>query len=110
MSLTYPHNPTGVMIDEVTLKKVVDLVERKGTYLMIDETYRDMSFVPLLPVAAAISRVISVSSMSSRMDSRDQDGLDHQQGFRVNGNFLAAKNRSLLPIQSLMKKSPFNIC
>lgn len=65
VSLTYPHNPTGVMIDEVTLKKVVDLVERKGTYLMIDETYRDMSFVPLLPVAATLSpRVISVSSMS----------------------------------------------
>ena len=65
VSLTYPHNPTGVMIDEATLIKVIDLIERKGTYLLMDETYRDMSFVPQVPVAATLSeRVISVSSMS----------------------------------------------
>jgi len=65
VSLTYPHNPTGVMIDKSTLKKIVDLVEQKSTFLLIDETYRDMCFVDPLPVAATLSdRVISVSSMS----------------------------------------------
>ena len=65
VSLTYPHNPTGMMIDEGTLRKVIKLVERKGTYLLMDETYRDMSFVKQLPVAATLSdKVISVSSMS----------------------------------------------
>jgi len=65
VSLTYPHNPTGVMIDEPTLRKIIRMVEMKNTYLLLDETYREMSFVPKLPVAAGLSdRVISVGSMS----------------------------------------------
>ena len=65
VSLTYPHNPTGVLLSEATLRAVVDLVDRKGTYLLLDETYREMSFGHQLPIAAALSdRVISVSSMS----------------------------------------------
>jgi aspartate/methionine/tyrosine aminotransferase len=65
VSLTYPHNPTGVMIDEVTLRHVIDVVERNGCYLLIDETYREMCFEEQLPVAACLSpNVISVSSMS----------------------------------------------
>ena len=65
VSLTYPHNPTGVLIDEKTLNKVIKIVERKNTWLLFDETYREMSFALKLPVAASLSdRVISVSSMS----------------------------------------------
>jgi aspartate/methionine/tyrosine aminotransferase len=65
VSLTYPHNPTGVMIDENTLKQIIEIIEKKGTYLLMDETYREMSFIEKLPVAATLSdRVISVSSMS----------------------------------------------
>ena len=65
VSLTYPHNPTGVMISEEKLRAIVAMVEKKGTYLLLDETYREMSFAPKLPVAANLSdRVISVSSMS----------------------------------------------
>ena len=65
VSLTYPHNPTGVLIDEITLGKIISIIERKKTYLLFDETYREMSFVSPLPVAASLSeRVISVSSMS----------------------------------------------
>lgn len=65
VSITYPHNPTGVMISEAELRAVVGLVERKGTRLLFDETYREMTFGPMLPVAAGLSdRVISVSSLS----------------------------------------------
>ena len=65
VSLTYPHNPTGVMIDEKTLRRIIEMIERKSCFLLFDETYREMSFVPKLPVAAALSdRVISVGSMS----------------------------------------------
>ena len=65
VSLTYPHNPTGVQINEEKLRAIIDLIERKGTYLLLDETYRDMSFGDKLPIAATLSdRVISVSSMS----------------------------------------------
>lgn len=65
ISLTYPHNPTGVMISEEKLCAVIELVERKGICLLLDETYREMSFTTKLPIAASLSdRVISVSSMS----------------------------------------------
>jgi aspartate/methionine/tyrosine aminotransferase len=65
VSLTYPHNPTGVLITEEKLNAIIRLVEKKETYLLLDETYRDMSFAEKLPVAATLSdRVISISSMS----------------------------------------------
>lgn len=65
VSITYPHNPTGVSISEENLKKVIKIIEANGSYLLMDETYREMSFIPMLPLAATLSdRVISVSSMS----------------------------------------------
>jgi aspartate/methionine/tyrosine aminotransferase len=65
ISLTYPHNPTGVMIDDQELNRIVELVESKGCLLLFDETYREMTFGKILPVAASLSpRVISVSSLS----------------------------------------------
>lgn len=65
LSITYPHNPTGVMISEAELRALVDLVERRGIRLLSDETYREMTFGPPLPVAAGLSpRAISVSSLS----------------------------------------------
>jgi aspartate/methionine/tyrosine aminotransferase len=65
LSLTYPHNPTGTMIDEETLRNIITLTVRKNTRLLLDETYREMSFSRKLPVAAGLSeRAISVGSMS----------------------------------------------
>ena len=65
VSLTYPHNPTGVMIDRPTLDAVIALVESTGAHLLVDETYREMTRGEPLPVAATLSdRAISVSSMS----------------------------------------------
>ncbi len=86
VSLTYPHNPTGVLINEAKLKAIIELIERKGTYLLIDETYRDMSFGEKLPVAASLSdRVISISSMSKSY------GLP---GIRI--GWIVSKNRQLM--------------
>lgn len=65
LSITYPHNPSGVMLTEAELKAAVALAERKGIKLLFDETYREMTFGPMLPVAATLSpNVISVSSLS----------------------------------------------
>jgi aspartate/methionine/tyrosine aminotransferase len=65
VSLTYPHNPTGVMISENKLHEIISIVENSNAYLLIDETYRDMTFGGSLPIGASISSsVISVSSMS----------------------------------------------
>lgn len=65
VSITYPHNPTGVMISLSELEEIIKRVEEANTYLLVDETYRDMTFKDKLPVAATLSdRVISVSSVS----------------------------------------------
>lgn len=65
VSLTCPHNPTGTMLDEKELRHIIDIAEKKGCLLLIDETYREMTFGEMLPVAASLSPgVISVSSLS----------------------------------------------
>lgn len=65
ISVTTPHNPTGVSLKEADLKRLIAIVEARGIHLLVDETYREMSFVPKLPVAASLSpRAISVASMS----------------------------------------------
>ena len=65
VSVTCPHNPTGSMISESDLRRLVEIVEGKGCTLLVDETYRDMSYSGKLPLAASLSpRAISVSSLS----------------------------------------------
>ncbi len=65
VSITLPHNPTGITMSEADLRSVVGRVEAAGCRLLVDETYREMTFGDPLPVAAALSDcAISVSSLS----------------------------------------------
>jgi aspartate/methionine/tyrosine aminotransferase len=65
VSLTCPHNPTGTMLTIAEIDAVIELVESRGTRLVLDETYRDMGTPDVLPIGAGRSAaVISVSSMS----------------------------------------------
>lgn len=65
INVAQPHNPTGTMFDLATLEALVELAERSGAVLLVDETYRDLAHAEPLPVAATLSdRVVSVSSMS----------------------------------------------
>ncbi len=65
ISITTPHNPTGTVISKETLLKLIQLAEEKNCYLLVDETYRDLSLGDKLPLAASLSvNVISVSSVS----------------------------------------------
>jgi aspartate/methionine/tyrosine aminotransferase len=65
ISVTCPHNPTGVMFTADELRRLADLAQGKGCYLLVDETYRDLSFDGALPLAASLGQhVISVSSLS----------------------------------------------
>ena len=65
VSITVPHNPTGVGISEDTLRRLIAVVEKHGIYLLSDETYREMTLGTMLPIAATLSEnVISVSSLS----------------------------------------------
>ncbi len=66
VSVTTPHNPTGSRVGPRDMAELVELVERSGSHLLVDETYREM--VPgehAGPLAASLSaRAISVSSLS----------------------------------------------
>jgi aspartate/methionine/tyrosine aminotransferase len=65
VSITNPHNPTGVVIDDAELERIVRLVEARGAYLLVDETYRDLRSRTPAPFATTLGeRVISVASLS----------------------------------------------
>lgn len=65
ISITYPHNPTGAMIDRPILDRVIEIADSCGAHLLVDETYRDMTYgTPLPAVAGLYQRGISVSSLS----------------------------------------------
>ncbi|MEO7465406.1 MAG: pyridoxal phosphate-dependent aminotransferase [Pseudomonadota bacterium] len=65
ISITCPHNPTGVTISGEELRGIARLAAEHGCLLLVDETYRDLSLTGQLPVAASLGQhVISVSSLS----------------------------------------------
>lgn len=65
VSLTTPHNPSGVELPLDALREVVALCERAGCRLLLDQTYRDLSRTERLPLAAALSPAcVSVTSLS----------------------------------------------
>lgn len=65
VSITLPHNPTGVTCSNEELKALTAAAQRHGCYLLVDETYRDLAFDGKLPVAASLGEnVISVASLS----------------------------------------------
>ncbi|MDB5430792.1 MAG: aminotransferase [Caulobacter sp.] len=65
ISVTNPHNPTGVMMTTEELTRLAELAAANSCCLLVDETYRDLSFVDKPPLAATLgTHVISVSSLS----------------------------------------------
>lgn len=65
ISVTCPHNPTGVTLRDGELRRLVALAEASRCHLLVDETYRDLSYDGTLPLAASLGQhVISVSSLS----------------------------------------------
>ncbi len=65
IAFTHPNNPTGSMISEEDLIRLVRICQDHGVYLLFDETYREMDANNKLPCAATLGdRVISISTMS----------------------------------------------
>ncbi len=64
VSLTSPHNPTGAVIPQADLLRIIELVERAGCWLLYDETYRELADDIQPPASTLSDRVISVSSLS----------------------------------------------
>jgi aspartate/methionine/tyrosine aminotransferase len=87
VSITNPHNPTGAVVPGSVVRDLIGLVEgHPRARLLVDETYREMTFGGALPLAASLSdRAIGVSSLSKA------DGLP---GIRV--GWLTTRDRLLL--------------
>jgi aspartate/methionine/tyrosine aminotransferase len=65
ISITTPHNPTGMLISEAAIDEIILIAERHNIHLLVDETYRDACFKTPYPLAATKSnKVITVSSLS----------------------------------------------
>ena len=65
ISITTPHNPTGMLMNGDELQALIQLAEKKDIWLLVDETYRDTCFKTPYPVMASQSKkIISVSSLS----------------------------------------------
>ncbi|HVY63000.1 MAG TPA: pyridoxal phosphate-dependent aminotransferase, partial [Planctomycetota bacterium] len=99
VSLTSPHNPTGQVIPEADLERALAAAERAGAPLLLDETYRDLTFGATRPVLAAKSpRAISVSSLSKAF------GLP---GIRI--GWIVCRDRALMET-FLAAKEQIQIC
>lgn len=97
ISITTPHNPTGRVISEQSLKQLIQIADQHHCYLLVDETYRDLTGNEQLPLAASLSdRVISVSSVSKAF------GLP---GIRI--GWLITRNKQLQEIFLAAKEQIF---
>ncbi|MEM3870779.1 MAG: aminotransferase class I/II-fold pyridoxal phosphate-dependent enzyme [Candidatus Korarchaeum sp.] len=62
-----PHNPTGSVIDEATIRRIIEIAESSDSYLLFDESYHGLFLDPShsAPSAADLSeRVIVTRSFS----------------------------------------------
>lgn len=65
VSITTPHNPTGVVIPPADVARIAQATAERGITLLVDETYRDMNFDGVPPSACLLGKhVITVSSLS----------------------------------------------
>jgi aspartate/methionine/tyrosine aminotransferase len=98
ISITNPHNPTGTVISKKILLDLIALVEKNNCFLLVDETYRDLTFNNQLPLAASLSKnVISVSSVSKAYGLPGiRMGWLITQNKKLQELFLAAKEQIFL--------------
>lgn len=65
ISVTYPHNPSGVNLKLKDFLTLIEWAEQQGCWLLVDETYRELTHDQPLPMAASLSpRAISIGSFS----------------------------------------------
>jgi len=65
VSITTPHNPSGVALKTADLRAILAMADARSTPILVDETYRDMNFHEEVPVASALSKnALSVCSLS----------------------------------------------
>ncbi|HSB54879.1 MAG TPA: pyridoxal phosphate-dependent aminotransferase, partial [Gemmatimonadales bacterium] len=97
VSLTTPHNPTGRLLDPAVLGEIAALVAARGAWLLVDETYRDLSPAAPPPATTLGERVISVASLSKAYGLPGlRLGWLITRSRQLNEAFLAAKEQILI--------------
>jgi aspartate/methionine/tyrosine aminotransferase len=98
VSITTPHNPTGTVLSEAELRRIVELVTSRGAYLLVDETYRDLTVGTPRPFATTLGeRVISVASLSKAYGMPGlRVGWLLTRDAALNETFLAAKEQMMI--------------
>jgi aspartate/methionine/tyrosine aminotransferase len=65
ISITTPHNPTGMLMTAEEINAIIAIAEKQNIYVLMDETYRNTCFTTPYPIGAAgSSQVITVASLS----------------------------------------------
>lgn len=65
VTITYPHNPTGTVISEEEMQKIVKICEERKIHIIVDETYGDLVRGERPKRAASMSPyAISIESLS----------------------------------------------
>lgn len=99
ISITSPHNPTGIVFSDELISQIIAFAEEKNIHVLVDETYRYLNFkTELIPYYAAKSKqVISVCSLSK---AHGVPGI--RTGWLINKDeklmthFLAAKEQIII--------------
>ncbi len=67
IALNYPNNPTGKILDNKTMEKIVSIARDNGLYLLSDEVYADYAFKKFASIHEhGYDKSILVSSFSKR--------------------------------------------
>jgi aspartate/methionine/tyrosine aminotransferase len=111
ISLTTPHNPTGTCLSAADLTRVLEIAATVGAHVLVDETYRDMTFgKPTTHGSSLSSKVISVSSLSKSYGLPGiRVGWLMTSDARLMQRFLAAKEQIFICGSSLDEEVAFQV-
>jgi aspartate/methionine/tyrosine aminotransferase len=99
--INFPNNPTGMTVSQTDYKKIIELADRKGTWILSDEVFRGLEYqsdLQLPSLATLYHRGISISVLSKAL------GLG---GARV--GWAVCQDKSLL-LRMLNTKFYFSVC
>lgn len=99
ISITSPHNPTGIVFNDELIKAIIALAEENNIIVLVDETYRYLNFqTNLVPYYANLSdNVISVCSLSKAHGVPGiRTGWLITKNEQLQHDFLAAKEQIII--------------
>jgi aspartate/methionine/tyrosine aminotransferase len=98
ISVTHPHNPTGMVIPQKTLLQFAELAAQHNCFLLVDETYRELHLGEMYPIGASLHpNIITVSSVSKAYGLPGiRIGWLITQNAKLFEKFLAAKEQIFL--------------